>query len=59
MFIGNSPKKWIRICPSLNWTINERLTNEELPSFNDCPDVDEDNTDQSKKSPVAVASPQD
>ena len=46
MFIGNSPKKWIRICPSLNWTINERLTNEELPSFNDCPDVDEDNTDQ-------------
>ena len=56
MFIGNSPKKWIRICPSVNWTINEGFTNEKLPSFND---VDEDNTDQSKKAPVAVASPHD
>ena len=27
------------------WTINERFTNEELPSFDDCPDVDEDNSD--------------
>ena len=31
--------------PFNDWTINERFTSEELPSFDDCPDVDEDNTD--------------
>jgi len=45
--------------PFCYWTTNGRFTNEEIPSFNDCPHVDEDNTDQSKESPVAVASPQD
>jgi len=31
--------------PFYNWTINERFTNDELSSFDDCPDVDEDNID--------------
>ena len=31
--------------PFYYWTINERFTDEDLPSFDDCPDVDEDNTE--------------